>query len=350
MKYVIPQNVEELKAYVPISVHPEVRMDANEGCFPIPTHILEEFRAALAGFDFNRYPDPSAMNVCENFGEFYNIDPNSVVLGNGSDELLSLIITCMVGREQKLLLFAPDFSMYKFYADLAGIDLVTVEKPKKIEDFDGEFIKKTIKANNPGVVLFSNPCNPTSHGITTDEIRDILNSTEALIVLDEAYMDFGEESFLPYYKEHENLIILKTASKGLGFANARLGFFISSEYFVNIIKKIKSPYNVNGITQLLGEIIFSNKEIMNKRIDSIKKEREKLYEKLAPFFEIPKPSGNFLFLKSEKSIEIRDKLMEKNIAIKDFGGYLRITVGTAEENTALLEAMEEERYINIARE
>ncbi len=341
MKYQIPENILKLTAYHPVDSNSQVKMDANEGCFPIPPEILEKFKIALNSFDFNRYPDPTARKACENFGKFYNVNPDHVVLGNGSDELLFLIITCMAGSNQKLLTFAPDFSMYKFYAQLGETNHVIIDKPDKVEDFNKDFIKSVIKEEDPSLIVFSNPCNPTSHGITVEEVKEVLNSTDALVILDEAYMDFGEESFLPYYQDYDNLIILKTASKGLGFANARLGFFISSDHYVELFKKFKSPYNVNGITQLLGEIIFENKDIMQERIDLIKSERQRLFQILTPYFEISKPSGNFLFAKHSNSSDIKLALMEKGIAIKDFGGYLRITVGTVEENDAFLQGLKD---------
>ncbi len=341
MKYQIPENILNLNAYHPVDSNSQVKMDANEGCFPIPSEILEKFKTALNNFDFNRYPDPMAKKASTNFGEFYNVDPNHVVLGNGSDELLFLIITCMAGKNQKLLTFAPDFSMYKFYAELGEVNHVTVAKPEKVENFNKDFIINAIKQHDPSLILFSNPCNPTSHEITTDEVKEILNSTDALVILDEAYMDFGEESFLPYYQDFDNLIILKTASKGLGFANARLGFFISSNFYVDLFRKFKSPYNVNGITQLLGEILFEDKELIQQRIDLIKSERQRLFIALSPFFEISKPAGNFLFAKHPNSSNIKAALMEKGVAIKDFGGYLRITVGTVEENDAFLQGLKE---------
>ena len=340
MKYNCPENIVKLAPYVPITHHPEVRMDANEGCFPIDKGVLEKFREELGGFDFNRYPDPSGTEVCKNFADFYGVDPKHVALGNGSDELLSIIIGNMVGEDQKLLIFTPDFSMYQFYADLNNVEFILVDKPQKVEEFTATFIKDEIAKHNPSVVLFSNPCNPTSYEISVDEVKEVLNSTEALVVLDEAYMDFGTETFLPYYRDFDNLIILKTASKGIGFANARLGFFVSNDYFVDIVKKIKSPYNVNGITQLLGKIIFEDKASLQSRIDLIISERDKMYNRLSPYFQISKPSGNFMLAKVENGVEIKEGLLEKGISIKAFpGGVLRITVGTPEENERFIEAL-----------
>ncbi len=345
MKYQTPENLKEMKPYQPITSHPPIRMDANEGCFPIPKEILAQFKESLDTLEFNRYPDPYGKKLSAEFSKFYGIDPTHVVLGNGSDELLFLLFNCMVGDNQKLLSFAPDFAMYEFYAHLRGINSVSIPKPERVEDFNEEFVLNKIKEEDPAIIIFSNPCNPTSFAITKEGIRKIMETTNALVILDEAYMDFGEDSFIPYYREFENLVILKTASKGIGFANARLGFFINSGEYTELVKKIKSPYNVNGISQLLGEIVFKNEVKIRELIGIIKEEKVRLYNALSAKYYVPKPSGNFLMVATDKSTEIKESLLEKDISIKDMKGKLRVTVGTPEENSAFLEAMEDLGYL-----
>lgn len=336
MKYELPKKIKELKPYIPITQVYDIRMDANEGCFPIPENILEDFKKELEAFDFNRYPDPYGKEVCKGFASFYNVRAEDVVLGNGSDELISLIISGMLDSSCKVLSFTPDFSMYKFYCDVNGIENIFYDKPCDLEDFNDEYILKALKETQANVLIFSNPCNPTSFGITKKEIENVLKNTEALVILDEAYMDFWDESFIPFYKNYDNLIILKTASKGFGFANIRLGFLINNGAYIDTIKSIKSPYNVNGVTQLLGEIIFRNSDTIKKGIEEIRESRDHLYNSLKDMFPLLSPRGNFLYIPTDKSQDIRNHLLNDNISVKALANHLRVTVGRKNENQAFL--------------
>ena len=204
--------------------------------------------------------------------------------------------------------------------------------------------------NKEGIraVLFSNPCNPTSLGLDKADAIKLINSVKALVILDEAYMDFWreEESLIKDTAKYDNLIVLRTCSKALGMAGLRLGFAVSNPVITEKLRAAKSPYNVNSLTQQTAEYFLSDKKEMERRIKACRDALSELYNVLCernyPFFEKIYPSvTNFVFIKTSKAKEIFEHLLSRSVAIRFMGDYLRITAGNHEENMALLEALNE---------
>ncbi|MDR3344167.1 MAG: histidinol-phosphate aminotransferase family protein [Oscillospiraceae bacterium] len=342
MPFFLNAKVRDLEPYEPIAGDYPVRLDANESFLQPDSIAFEEIIRAVESTAFNRYPDPAAGALCAAFAGYYGIDPALVTAGNGSDELLSIILTAFTQQDDKVITFTPDFSMYAIYAGLAGCDHMPFEKKDYRLDLTAA---QGVRAR---VVLFSNPCNPTGLTIPADEIRRFVCSTPALVVLDEAYMDFSDGTLIHEVNDFENLIVLRTASKALGMASLRLGFAVTNERLTRALRAVKSPYNVNALSQAIGTALYNNHDRVRHGIGLIRARRDKLREMFTLIsrqvpgkLELIGSEANFIFAKCSEADAVTAYLKAQGIIIRQFDGTLRITVGSAEENHALLTALQE---------
>lgn len=338
---ITPYNVDTQKY--------SVRLDANESFIQIPEKLREKLKNALSDFEFNRYPDPDASALTASFCEYYGLNRSYVAVGNGSDEIISILMNCFADFGSAVMTFDADFSMYAFYASLAGCRVIKCPKNKNLQiDFD--LAKKTIKQNGIKLCIFSNPCNPTGKIESKSDIASLAQSCpETLFVSDEAYMDFSkkDESFLSETEKYPNIIVLKTMSKALGCAALRLGFVISDSTFTRMFKAAKSPYNVNGVSQKFGEIIFSEKQLLRQSTADIIRSTETLKNQTSGIdgFKTVGTYTNFVFAQNPRAKQIFENLKQKGILVRYFdinGGSLRICAGTDAENETLINALKEE--------
>lgn len=340
--YKLTEKLINLTPYDPIQGDYKIRLDANESFIDTD---YESLKNAVKGISVNRYPDPYAKKLTEAYSGLYGIDPALVTAGNGSDEIISIITACFLQKGDKVLCLTPDFSMYAFYSSLYELDVETLAKERDLTINIGKVIEKI---NNDGIkaVLFSNPCNPTSLGLEREDVIKLIRSVNALVILDEAYMDFwGEEnSLLKNTAEYDNLIVLRTCSKALGMAGLRLGFAVSNAVITEKLRAAKSPYNVNSLTQQTAEYYLRDKDEMNRRIEACRKAKKELYDALInaglSFAEVIYPSvTNFVLIKTGRAKEVFEYLLSKSVAVRFMGEYLRITAGTSEENKTVVAAL-----------
>lgn len=335
------EKVKNLTPYEPISGTYEIRLDANESFLKVPEEIEDEMVEALKNTALNRYPDPMATNLVEGFAKYFKVNPEYVTAGNGSDEIISVIMNAFLQKGDKILTLEPDFSMYRFYAEIAECESVKYQKNDDL-DVDIDEVIKIANAENVRIVIFSNPCNPTSRIIRKDEIRKLINSVNSLVVLDEAYMDFAEDdSLLGEFENYDNLIILKTCSKALGSAALRLGFAVANKTLTNVIRAVKSPYNVNSVSQALGEVLFAHPDYIDNCIETVIKAKEELYSAILEIQSdkierVYDSHTNFVFLKVKNAREVFEKMKNRGIIIRNMGEFLRITAGTKYENEKML--------------
>ncbi|MDR0222304.1 MAG: aminotransferase class I/II-fold pyridoxal phosphate-dependent enzyme [Oscillospiraceae bacterium] len=340
--YDLPSKLKNFTPYEPLAGEYKARLDANESFIEIaPEKILK----AIGGVRLNRYPDPCATGVVGAFSELFGVSPANVTAGNGSDELIGVIVACLLEKGDKILCFTPDFSMYGFYSRLYELNVV---ERRKNEDFtiDINAAVEFVNAENIKCVIFSNPCNPTSLGVEKSEIKRLISGTKALVVVDEAYMDFWDEkqSLLAETADYGGLIVLRTCSKSVALAGIRLGFAVTNSRLSAALKTVKSPFNVNAITQAIGEAILSDADNYKSSVKRIKESAARLNSELSElslFEKIYDTKTNFLFIKAPGAREIYLRLLEKSIAVRNFGDYLRICAGTDEENSALTAALKE---------
>lgn len=346
MAYQLSEKLKNMVPYEPISGDYAIRLDANESFLPVDEEIKAEFTQKLSEIPFNRYPDPLAAEVCRKFADYYGINADFVTAGNGSDELISVIIGAFLSEGDKLLTVMPDFSMYGFYADLAGVTVLTQEKDENL-NIDVDAVIQTVQREKVNCVMFSNPCNPTGQGLPREEVRRLITSVDCLVVLDEAYMDFYTESLLTEAEQYDNLIILRTCSKALGLAAVRLGFAVANPTLTKVLRAAKSPYNVNSVTQAYGSVVLSHKEKEQAALAQILASREELYgalvgmqEKYHCFERIYPTVTNFVLVETSRAKELFEKLKAEFIVVRLMGSRLRITAGSPAENKAVLAALE----------
>ena len=332
-------NIRDLKPYSSArneySGEAAVFMDANENPFNDP---------------YNRYPDPHQRNLKKKIGEIKNIAPENIFLGNGSDEAIDLTIRafCRPGIDN-MVSITPTYGMYKVAADINNVE---VRKVLLTQDFglDTEGLLNSADENSKLLFLCS-PNNPTGNCFRAEAVRQLLENFPGIVVIDEAYIDFApEKSWLPELEKYPNLIILQTFSKAWGMAGIRLGMAFASSSIINVFSKVKYPYNVNTLTQKKALDLLSENNRMQGWVKSLLEEREKLVRELQklPFITKIYPSdANFILLRTDDPKKIYNFLVDKNIIIRDRSGValcegcLRITVGTPEENGALLKALKE---------
>ncbi len=346
MTYQLSVKMKNRKTYEVDTNDYKIRLDANESYIDPGKLFKEEIEKAITAISLNRYPDDTYLSLRTAFGSYYGIPPELVVAGNGSDELLGFLIGGFLMKEETLLTFTPDFSMYKVFADLYESRMVQVDKPPQ-EAFTGDYIRKMAVECNARMILFSNPASPISNVISREEIETLLKQTDALVVVDEAYMDFGEDSVLSLVGKYDNLLVLKTCSKAFGCAAIRLGFAAASKEVATALNTVRPPYNLNSITAAIGTLIYSKTDYIKGAISKIKAGRESLYRELLLLEEkgiikkVHASHTNCIYIETKDAEKIYEELRARSILIRKFENALRVTIGTEEENKSFLLALKE---------
>lgn len=345
--YLLNDKIRELQPYEPLEGNYPIRLDANESFLSVPSNVALKMVEAFTGSTFHRYPDPMAKDVCAAFAAYYGISPQNVTAGNGSDELISVLLTGFLMKGDTVLTLTPDFSMYRFYSSMTEVKCLELTKRPDLT-IDVDELISVANQNNAKAIVFSNPCNPTSLGIPREEVRRLLRSVEALVILDEAYMDFWNQSLLDEVNDFSNLVVLRTCSKALGLAALRLGFAVANETLTKAIRSIKSPYNVNTVTQNVAAVVLSEPSVLDAATKTLVNSRQELQSELlrvaqpyANAVQVYESCTNFVLLKLSNAQQVYAALLQRGIAVRCMGSYLRITAGSPAENTALIAAIED---------
>ena len=343
------KKLKDLIPYEPIKGNYKIRLDANESCFDLGDELKERLCDEYKRLSFHRSPDPMAVTAIQAFADYYGIEDKFVTAGNGSDELISIISSTFLETGDKVVTLSEDFSMYAFYGSIYETEPLVFKKNSDLTiDVDG--LISFCNENNARMLIFSNPCNPTSIGLDRKNVEKLLDGVDknCLVVLDEAYMDFWNESLLDSVFEYDNLIILKTCSKAVGLAGIRMGFAVAGEKITTAMRAVKSPSNTDIISQKTAEIVFKEKALLDERTALMIEGRNQLYKACTllmnasdKFEKVYESATNFVFIKTDFADEIFEKLLERSIAVRKFKGFLRISTGTAEENAQLISALRE---------
>ncbi len=313
-------------------------LNANESPYEPPLKVLEEIKKASLDIEYNRYPDMDEVELNKAIGKHYGIDPECITCGVGSDELLDVVFRCVIDKGDKVLGFSPSFSMYKVFTELVGGEYIPVYGDSNMI-FSIDTMIEEIKKHNPKLVLICTPNNPTGQYIEEADVRRIIESTDALILLDLAYIDFAKKDYCKIALEYDNVITFKTFSKAMALPSIRCGYAISNRDNIDMINAVKAPYSVTTFSQLAAKIAISNFSEYKKQIELIKTERERLYKELKKLgFNVYESEANFIYVLMDD--KYNDLLLNNKIYIRKFkSGVYRITIGSIEENNKLLEVI-----------
>ena len=327
----------------------KINLSGNESPFDLPQEIKDKFKIEFDQHDINRYPELYSERLHQTLADYLSreldqiVSTDEVIAGNGSDEILDMLIRTFVEPGDVVLSQAPTFSMYKYFTELSG---GRYEEIPLDEDFKFEKLKAKIDELEPKLIFLCSPNNPTGEIIERELILKLADYFVGPVIVDEAYADFNEIDLMPDVKNYPNLAVTRTFSKAFGLAGIRFGYLYGNQPLVEELKKVLKPYNLNSLTDILACLILANDDIIKERIEFIKKERQKLYQKLNQYqkWQLYPSMANFLYIEGKKTLEFKDILKQRGIKIRSFESEppaIRITVGSKEENRAVLKAFAE---------
>jgi histidinol-phosphate aminotransferase len=323
----------------------------SEGIFLDANEAYEEYIEIdwARMIDLNRYPSASADRLREKLVEEYvnTVGSKNIILGNGSDELIEMIIKTFAQSDEKVMAMKPSFSMYSISAQ--SVNIGVVEIPLK-EDFSLDIDQINAQISNVKVMFICNPNNPTGNLVSKEEIKKILEFFDGILVVDEAYIEFAglEYSVADWVKTYPNLIVLRTFSKAWGLAGIRLGYAIADWRLISQIQKIKPPFNVNRITQEVGYQALNQVDKMFdfvRKVNDLKKNLEAALKKMG--LKLLPTKTNFILLRIPSATQVYKNLANKGLIIRDrsklplLSDVLRITVGSEEENRKLIKLLKQ---------
>jgi len=341
LEKIFSSEILNLPSFPSCHAKPKTRLDANEG--PYSLDIQDEVVSALASL--NRYPDPYACMLREDISGMFGLSKDYVMLGNGSDEVISILVRAFGGVNGKVCFPVPTFPMYGVCAVCEKQVVVPVPLSSTF-DIDIENFVRVIKQEKPSVILIASPNNPTGNCFSEEAIMEIINTASCPVVVDEAYCDFSGKTFLPLLRENENLLLVRTFSK-IGFAGIRLGYVLGRPDIISVLHKVRLPFNINTLTQAVGRAVIQKREETRVMVEEVIKERERVFKALLnnPHTN-PVPSyANFIMFKPDFSgSEFLNYLESRGVIVKLLrGAYLencmRVTIGTVGENTDFLDAL-----------
>ena len=342
-------DVRQMAAYhVPDSTG-YVKLDAMENPYRLPDALRDELARRLAAVALNRYPVPTYARLKDTIAATQRVPEGfSLVLGNGSDELIAMLSTLVARPDAAILAPTPGFVMYELSARLAGCRFVGV--PLRADfSLDLPAMSAAIAQHRPAVVYLAYPNNPTGNCFDDAVVAEILRIAPGLVVVDEAYQPFAQDSWLPRLAEHDNLAVMRTVSK-LGLAGLRLGYLVGRVDLLAELDKVRPPYNVNVLTEAAAAFALEHHDALDAQADRIRAARRAVYDALSRLPGVqPFPSrANFILFRVADPQHVMAVLRQRRVLIKDvsrqhplLAGCLRVTVGTLEENRAFLAALAE---------
>ncbi|MDI3319723.1 histidinol-phosphate transaminase [Pinibacter soli] len=337
---------ENIKKLVPYSSardefkgEAKIFLDANENSYGSP--LIKWY---------NRYPDPLQIKVKEKLQQIKGLPVENMFIGNGSDECIDILYRalCNPGKDN-VIICPPTYGMYEVSANINDVE---VRKARLLDNFQLDLVHlETLVDANTKIIWLCSPNNPTGNSLDREDVEIVLNNFPGLVVIDEAYINFSRyRSFVQELSEYPNLLVMQTLSKAWGLAALRVGMAFASQEIIEVMNKIKPPYNINQASQELVLKALDEVEQVNEMIRTIVQQREAVVAKLGqlPIVQKIYPSdANFILVKVNDAKGTYNFLLEEGIVVRDRSkvelceGCLRITIGTEEENAALLERLRE---------
>jgi len=349
IKYTSGPSVFDLKERLNLDDQTILKLDANENVFIEPDWIRERINEVVQSCMVTRYPDILYLDARESLGKYLGIKPEQILLGNGSDDVLDVIAHAFLDNTSELISAEPTFLMYEFFTKILGAKYVITLVDENFDINADEILANITKKTK--VILLSSPNNPTGNQFSTEKLKTIVESTDRILVIDEAYVDFADYNLLDWINQYDNLIITRTFSKSWGLAGLRVGYAVSNPEIIQFLKNVQKPYTLNIIGEAIIPIIINSITYIDKIIEAIKKERiwlESAYQTVGNLKVYPSVTNFFLLriLKQDLAISsLLEQLNEAGILVRDqstkplLQNCVRITIGTHPMNEIVIDAL-----------
>jgi histidinol-phosphate aminotransferase len=346
----IKPRVRELRAYALAPERATVKLNQNENPWDAPERIKRESLCRLQARSWSRYPDFVPASLHARLAEFAGWQSDGVIAGNGSNELIQALLMVTIGEGRRVLICEPTFALYRQIVTVLGGEVSSVPLDAELK-YDVAAIREKMEKVEPDVTIICAPNNPTGCGIDAPDLVSLLEATDGLVAVDEAYFEFAARTHAPLLERHKNLVVFRTFSKAMGLAALRVGYLMAAPELAREVGKAVLPYNLNAVSQTIAEVAVELYESeLRPRVAHIIAERERLYAGLNTIegLEAVRSEANFMVVRSR--IEPRlvfEELLRHDILIRDVSGYpllrdyFRVSVGTPGENDLLLSALHE---------
>lgn len=349
----VSKKVLELENY---KVEPNIQgiaLDKNEIPWNLNDKVEEALIRKIKSMEFNRYPDSNCIALKTAISKYTGVGTDSIAIGNGSDELINIVLQTFINPGDTLAIYNPTFSMYKIYGTIWGARIWEYNMDSSFEFKLAEFIS-CLKKEKPKLVFLCNPNNPTGGRLELSEIEQIVKGLDSIVIVDEAYFEFSGITASGFLSSCDNLIILRTFSKAFGLAGLRAGYILASPSVISYVDRVRSPFNVNVFAQTAAEEVLKNIDAVAERIEVIKSERTRLIALLTEIegLQCFESWSNFILLRSSFAGKINKRLQKAGIYIRSFSNpilkdCLRITIGSPGENDRLYKVVKEAVYEGV---
>lgn len=344
----IRDDIRALSAYAVPDASGYVKLDAMENPYSLPEELSQDIARLSRDAALNRYPDAAASALKARLHASMQTPPGmDILLGNGSDELIQVLALAIAKPGVVILGLEPSFVMYKMIATFAGLRYVGV--PLRADfSLDIEALLQTIAQTQPALLFISYPNNPTGNLFPAAELERVLQAAPGLVVMDEAYHVFAGQSFMAALPRHPNLLVMRTLSK-LGLAGLRLGFLVGAPAWLSQLDKLRLPYNVNVLTQLIAERVLAQPAVLESQAAAIRQARGDLLQAMSalPGVQVFPSDANFILCRVANADKVFQGIKQKGVLIKNLSrahpllqDCLRLTVGTPDENQQFLTALQ----------
>ena len=338
-----------LSGYHSPQVDVEVRLNTNESPLPPPQAFVDDVAARLHDIKWNRYPDRTASALRSAIAARHGREPSEVFLANGSNEVLQTIALTYAGTGRTVACFEPGYQMHAQISKVSGATVATLDRRSDFTLDPGD-VRTFLASTDPSVVFLTSPNNPTGLSEPIEMVDLILDSCSALLVVDEAYAEFGRWSAIPLIERDRPLVVSRTFSKTWSMAAARLGYLIGPEAIVANLWNTVLPYHLDSVTQLAGLVALDHVDEMDRRVASIVNERERMMTQLVSLgARVVQSDANFVLFSPPggNASATWSSLVSHGVLVRDcsnwpgLDGWLRVTVGTPGENDRFIEALKE---------
>ncbi len=342
--------VRALKAYTLTPRRVSVKIDQNENPFELPEPLKRRVLDAALTRPWARYPEFDPKELIEALAVYSGWRADGILAGNGSNEMIEALLLVTVGPGVKVVIPQPTFTLYALMTTVLGGEAVRVDLGPDLE-YDVEALSRARRESRATVTIACTPNNPTGGVLTLDAIERLCAESDGLVVIDEAYHEFSGQTAVPLLARHENLIVLRTFSKAMSMAGLRLGYLLASPALVREVNKARLPYNVSFFTQAAAIAVLGERQALEANVARLVRLREELFESLRALPRVrPYPSrANFILTAFERADPkaVFDTLLAHGVLVRDVTSYprlgrcLRVSVGSEEENEALLAGLAE---------